>query len=116
MIAVRESQSGSPAGARSSARVEPGGFATDWSGSSAVHAVPNPAYQPLRDAMTARAGQDQPGDPAAAGPALLRIADAENPPLRVLFGEQPVELVKHLYTQRLQAWADWAHVSRAAQG
>ncbi|MEU8238663.1 SDR family oxidoreductase [Actinoplanes missouriensis] len=96
--------------------VEPGGFATDWAGSSAVHAEPHPAYQPIRDAMAARSGAAQPGDPAAAGPALLQIVDAENPPLRVLFGSQPVEIVKHLYAQRLQTWADWEHVSHAAQG
>ncbi|GAB7037186.1 MULTISPECIES: SDR family oxidoreductase [Catenuloplanes] len=96
--------------------VEPGGFATDWAGSSAVHATPNPAYQPLRDAMAARAGGAQYGDPAAAGPALLQIVDADEPPLRVLFGSQPTGLVKHLYAQRLQTWADWEHVSHAAQG
>ncbi|MDP9794512.1 NAD(P)-dependent dehydrogenase (short-subunit alcohol dehydrogenase family) [Catenuloplanes nepalensis] len=96
--------------------VEPGGFATDWAGSSAVHADPHPAYQPLRDAMASRAGGAQYGDPAAAGPALLQIVDADHPPLRVLFGSQPVGLVKHLYAQRLQTWADWEHVSHAAQG
>ncbi|GIE82483.1 short-chain dehydrogenase/reductase [Actinoplanes philippinensis] len=96
--------------------VEPGGFATDWGGSSAAHATPHPAYQPIRDAVAARRGQAQQGDPAAAGPALLRIVDAENPPLRVLFGSQPTQLVKHLYAQRLQTWADWEHVSHAAQG
>ncbi|GAA1642605.1 SDR family oxidoreductase [Actinoplanes couchii] len=96
--------------------VEPGGFATDWAGSSAVRATPQPAYQPLRDAMAARAGGAQYGDPAAAGPALLQIVDAENPPLRVLFGSQPTQIVKHLYAQRLQTWSDWEHVSHAAQG
>ncbi|BBH70698.1 short-chain dehydrogenase/reductase [Actinoplanes sp. OR16] len=96
--------------------VEPGGFATDWAGSSAVHAVPNPAYQPIRDAMAARSADAQYGDPAAAGPALLQIVDAEQPPLRVLFGSQPTQIVKHLYAQRLQTWADWEHVSHAAQG
>jgi len=96
--------------------VEPGGYATDWAGSSAVHAEPNPAYDPIRQAMAARAGDAQYGDPAAAGPALLRIVDAENPPLRVLFGAQPIDIVKHLYAQRLQTWADWEQVSRAAQG
>jgi NAD(P)-dependent dehydrogenase (short-subunit alcohol dehydrogenase family) len=96
--------------------VEPGGFATDWAGSSAVHAEPNPAYQPIRDAMAARRGDAQYGDPAAAGPALLDIVDADQPPLRVLFGSQPTQLVKHLYAQRLQTWADWEHVSHAAQG
>ncbi|MFC4063556.1 SDR family oxidoreductase [Actinoplanes subglobosus] len=96
--------------------VEPGGFSTDWSGSSAVHAEPNPVYQPMRDAMAARRGSAQSGDPAASGPALLQIVDAENPPLRVLFGSQPTQLVKHLYAQRLQTWADWEHVAHAAQG
>lgn len=96
--------------------VEPGGFATDWGGSSAVHAAPNPAYQPIRDAMSARRGSAQQGDPVAAGPALLQIVDAERPPLRVLFGSQPTQLVNHIYTQRLQTWSDWEHVSHAAQG
>jgi NAD(P)-dependent dehydrogenase (short-subunit alcohol dehydrogenase family) len=96
--------------------VEPGGFSTDWAGSSAVHADPNPAYQPMRDAMAARSSGSQPGDPAATGAALLQIVDADNPPLRVLFGSQPTELVKHIYAQRLQTWADWEHVSHAAQG
>ncbi|WP_430781767.1 SDR family oxidoreductase [Actinoplanes sp. G11-F43] len=96
--------------------VEPGGFATDWGGSSAVHAEPLSAYQPIRDAMAARRGDASYGDPIAAGSALLTIVDAENPPLRVLFGSQPTELVKHIYAQRLQTWAGWEHVAHAAQG
>jgi NAD(P)-dependent dehydrogenase (short-subunit alcohol dehydrogenase family) len=96
--------------------VEPGGFATDWAGSSAVHAEPNPAYDHLRAAMAQRRGGAKYGDPAAAGPALLRIVDAENPPLRVLFGSQPLEIVKHIYAQRLQTWNEWEQVSRDAEG
>lgn len=96
--------------------VEPGGFATDWAGSSAEHAAPNPAYDHVRQAMSERSAGSTPGDPNAAGPALLQIVDAENPPLRVLFGSQPVELVKYIYAQRLQTWDEWAHVSHAAQG
>ena len=96
--------------------VEPGGFATDWAGSSAVHAAPNPAYDQIRQAMAERASGAQYGDPTAAGPALLHVIDAEQPPLRVLFGSQPTQIVKHLYAQRLQTWADWEHVSHAAQG
>lgn len=95
--------------------VEPGGYATDWAGSSAVHTEANPAYDDIRQAMAERRGSASYGDPAAAGPALLQIVDADNPPLRVLFGAQPIELVKHLYAQRLQTWADWEPVSRAAQ-
>jgi len=96
--------------------VEPGPFATDWAGSSAVHAEPNPAYDPIRQAMAARSGTAKYGDPAAAGPALLQIVDADKPPLRVLFGTQPVQIVNHLYAQRLQTWNDWEHISRASEG
>jgi len=96
--------------------VEPGGFSTDWSGSSAKHSEPNPAYEGLRERRRAQAGQSQPGDPAAAGDALLAIVDAENPPLRVLFGSRPTEVVKQIYAQRLKTWADWEHVSHQAQG
>ncbi|SHN40179.1 SDR family oxidoreductase [Cryptosporangium aurantiacum] len=96
--------------------VEPGGFATDWGGSSAVHAEPNPVYQPLRDLLVEQLGKTEYGDPTAAGHALLQIVDAENPPLRVLFGSQPVDIVKYVYGQRLQTWSDWEHVAHAAQG
>ncbi|MGW6500885.1 SDR family oxidoreductase [Nonomuraea angiospora] len=96
--------------------VEPGGFSTDWAGSSAVHAEPDPAYDGVRAAMAARRGAGNPGNPVTAGSALLTIADADEPPLRVLFGEQPTQLVKALYDQRLRTWADWEHVSLAAQG
>jgi len=96
--------------------VEPGSFGTDWAGSSAVHAQPNAAYAPVREAIAARMSGSTAGDPAAAGPALLQIIDAENPPLRVLFGSQPTQIVKYVYDQRLQTWAGWEHVSHAAQG
>ena len=82
--------------------VEPGGFTTDWAGSSAVHAEPNPAYDQVREAIAARFGDARYGEPADAGAALLQIVDAENPPLRVLFGTEPIEIIKPLYAQRLQ--------------
>jgi NAD(P)-dependent dehydrogenase (short-subunit alcohol dehydrogenase family) len=96
--------------------VEPGGFRTDWAGSSAVHADPNPVYQPIHDAVAAGSAGADHGDPQAAGPALLQIIDAETPPMRVLFGSQPTELVKYVYDQRLRTWAQWEHVAHAAQG
>ena len=57
--------------------VEPGGFATDWAGSSAVRADPNPAYDHIRAAMAKRSGAAQHGDLTAAEPALLQIVDAD---------------------------------------
>ncbi|MFD3587727.1 SDR family NAD(P)-dependent oxidoreductase [Streptomyces sp. NPDC058683] len=96
--------------------VEPGGFTTDWGGSSSVHVEQNPAYDEVRAAIAARFGDALYADPADAATALLQIVDAENPPLRVLFGTEPIEIVSPLYAERLQTWADWQHVSRIAQG
>ncbi|MFE4967079.1 SDR family NAD(P)-dependent oxidoreductase [Streptomyces sp. NPDC056660] len=96
--------------------VEPGGFSTDWGGSSSAHVEQNPAYDEVRAAIAARFGDARYADPADAGTALLQIVDAENPPLRVFFGTEPIEIIAPLYAERLQTWADWQHVSRTAQG
>jgi NAD(P)-dependent dehydrogenase (short-subunit alcohol dehydrogenase family) len=95
--------------------VEPGGFATDWSGSSAVWAEKLPQYDDLKASFFGRAAAPQP-DPAGVGPAILSVVDAEEPPLRVLFGMLPTQIVKGLYAKRLQTWADWEHVSAEAEG
>lgn len=98
--------------------VEPGGFATDWAGSSAVWADPHPAYEEFRQAILAGLGETVASfsDPKGAGPAMLKIVDAEEPPLRVFFGEEPTVLVRDLYAQRLSTWARWEQVSLQAGG
>jgi hypothetical protein len=47
---------------------------------------------------------------------LLKIVDAENPPLRVFFGTLPLPLIQQVYAERLKTWAEWADVSAEAQG
>ncbi|TNM59273.1 SDR family oxidoreductase [Streptomyces sp. NP160] len=96
--------------------VEPGGFSTDWSGASAHHSEEMPEYQPVRDATRERYSTATPGDPVAAAQALLRVVDAEEPPLRVLFGSGPTTAVPELYAKRLETWKQWEGVSRQAQG
>ncbi|KQP56007.1 SDR family oxidoreductase [Agreia sp. Leaf283] len=95
--------------------VEPGGFDTDWGSASAVVADAQPQYQGLHDAMKARAGGEQP-KPVGFGSAILKVVDAEKAPLRVFFGEQPTQIAPHIYQQRLAEWAEWAPVSREAEG
>ncbi|MFI1509872.1 SDR family oxidoreductase [Streptomyces sp. NPDC020597] len=96
--------------------VEPGGFETDWAGSSATFATPLPAYDDLRTAVAAAWSGVESGDPAATGPALLKIVDADNPPLRVFFGTAPLHLVPQVYAERLKTWQEWADISTQAQG
>ncbi|QRO01505.1 SDR family oxidoreductase [Archangium violaceum] len=96
--------------------VEPGLFATDWGGASAVRSKPHPAYDGLRTALASQRSGAKAGDPKAAARALLKVVDAEKPPLRVLFGQMPTKLVQHLYTQRLKTWGEWEQVSVEAEG
>jgi NAD(P)-dependent dehydrogenase (short-subunit alcohol dehydrogenase family) len=96
--------------------VEPGGFDTDWSGSSAVNAEPLSAYAPLRERRAAGRRAATPGRTDATGPAILAIVDADPPPLRVFLGAVPLGLAKERYAQRLATWEEWKDVSLAAQG
>src|SRR4051795_11669521 len=64
--------------------IEPGGFSTDWAGSSARHAEPLDAYHDAHEAAPQRraANASSAGDPRASAEAVMRIVDAEQPPLR----------------------------------
>ncbi|MEW2488659.1 SDR family NAD(P)-dependent oxidoreductase [Streptomyces sp. NPDC048411] len=95
--------------------VEPGSYATDAM-ASAVHAPADPLYDGLRESFAAFAKTLDFGDPAAAGRALLKIVDSENPPLRVFFGTQGNQVVQQVYTDRLKTWADWQDLSLEAHG
>src|SRR3954454_1195609 len=72
--------------------IEPGAFSTDWGGASAKLAAPNPAYDTFREkaAEQRKARVAEPGDPTASREAILAVVDAENPPLRIFFGEGPL--------------------------
>jgi NAD(P)-dependent dehydrogenase (short-subunit alcohol dehydrogenase family) len=98
--------------------IEPGGFDTDWSGSSAVHSTALPAYAGLRDAITEtrRTTLGKRGDPSATGKAVLEIVDAAEPPLRVFFGTSPLAVAKDDYAKRIETWEKWNDVSVEAQG
>jgi NAD(P)-dependent dehydrogenase (short-subunit alcohol dehydrogenase family) len=96
--------------------VEPGGYSTDWGGSSATHADPQLQYDGLRRAMAERQGGAKLADPAAAGRAILKLVDADEPPLRVLFGTQPTQMVPYIYQQRLDTWKQWEWLSNEANG
>jgi NAD(P)-dependent dehydrogenase (short-subunit alcohol dehydrogenase family) len=97
--------------------IEPGGFSTDWSGSSAGRATELPAYHDLRERANAwRAQRGKPGDPAATRDPILTIVDSDDPPLRVFFGEAPLGIATADYESRLATWNKWQPVSVAAQG
>ncbi|MEV1173443.1 SDR family oxidoreductase [Nonomuraea sp. NPDC049784] len=94
--------------------IEPGGYATDWAGDSAVRSEPNPVYEPFREARARmRSGVTAPG-PDTTVPAVLAAADAAEPPLRLLLSGTAYDIAKGVYAQRLKTWAEWEDTSRAA--
>ncbi|MCW2635661.1 MAG: Short-chain dehydrogenase/reductase [Blastococcus sp.] len=98
--------------------IEPGAYSTDWGGASAKHAAANPAYDAYREKAAeqrkSRAGN--PGDPVATRDAVLQVVDAENPPLRIFFGDGPLAIATKDYESRLAVWREWEPVSVAAHG
>jgi NAD(P)-dependent dehydrogenase (short-subunit alcohol dehydrogenase family) len=96
--------------------VEPGGFATEWGGASAVRAKQMPAYDGARAAIAAFRSNNVPGDPDATASAILKVVDAKDPPLRIFFGSSGLPMTRAEYARRIETWEKWNDVALEAQG
>ena len=97
--------------------IEPGGYDTDWSGPSAQHATRMPIYDGIREARACAARATfAPGDPDASGPAILKVVDAPDPPLRLFLGTVGLPMTKADYARRIETWEAWNDVAVEAQG
>jgi NAD(P)-dependent dehydrogenase (short-subunit alcohol dehydrogenase family) len=97
--------------------IEPGGYSTDWGGSSAKHATEIPAYDDMRaQAATRPTRRGTPGDPVATRQAVLALVDSDDPPLRLFFGKTPLAIATADYESRLATWNEWQPLSVAAHG
>ncbi|MEW2117357.1 SDR family NAD(P)-dependent oxidoreductase [Streptomyces sp. NPDC005474] len=92
--------------------VEPGPYATDWLARGARHSERHPDYTEVH---AATAPDFEVGDPRATRDAILRIVDADQPPLRIFLGKSFTD-VAALYEERLNTWRQWQPVSLAAFG
>ena len=94
--------------------VEPGGFRTDWGGSSMELADVHPDYETTVGEMHRRRIEmdgKQPGDPAKAAQAILQVVALDNPPLRLLLGTDALTLADSSSRSRADEAATWAHLS-----
>ena len=98
--------------------IEPGSYSTDWGGSSAKHAARLPDYDEVHAATEAERNRrwSQRGNPTASAAALLKVVDAEEPPLRAFFGASALATAKADYENRLRTWERWQPVAELAQG
>jgi NAD(P)-dependent dehydrogenase (short-subunit alcohol dehydrogenase family) len=95
--------------------VEPGAYATDWSGSSSVRATPSPAYQDLAAQIAAISAATPQADPATTAQVILELVDTAEPPLRLFLGDTPLPIAQATYAGRLAEWEKWNHLATLGQ-
>ncbi len=95
--------------------VEPGGYWTDLYTSMRT-ATPLPAYAQLRAELERQWAEGSvDSDPRLAVDAVLRLVAGDDPPLRLVLGSLAYDLAVGLARQRVETWARWEPVSRAAE-
>lgn len=97
--------------------IEPGGFRTDWGGSSMRVTPVSEDYEQTVGAMNRyrESTVDKwPGDPARAARIIMDIVRVDEPPLRLLLGAGAVESAAEASRSRAAEAEQWADVSRSA--
>jgi NAD(P)-dependent dehydrogenase (short-subunit alcohol dehydrogenase family) len=97
--------------------IEPGGFRTDWGGSSMTAPAPGPDYEPTVGEMNRYRESTVAtwrGDPARAARIITDLVDLDEPPLRLLLGAGAVESARQSAQARAAEAERWADVSRSA--
>jgi len=97
--------------------VEPGGFRTDWGGSSMQTSPVGADYEDTVGAMNRfreSTVSTWRGDPKRAAAILVDLVDLDEPPLRLLLGEGAVTSADRSSRERAAEAERWAAVSRSA--
>jgi NAD(P)-dependent dehydrogenase (short-subunit alcohol dehydrogenase family) len=95
--------------------VEPGAYATDFGKSAGIADALEP-YVEFRKQFLTRLANLERGDPEATAKAVLKLADTNDPPLRLGLGNSILPRARDAYAQRLATWEAWEDVSNAAMG
>jgi NAD(P)-dependent dehydrogenase (short-subunit alcohol dehydrogenase family) len=92
--------------------IEPGGFRTDWAGSSmTVHEIRDD-YRPTVGRMAEYREASTPlGDPAKAAQAILKISQVPDPPLRLLLGSDAYAVARAADEAKIASDEQWKHLT-----
>ncbi|XVV14904.1 SDR family NAD(P)-dependent oxidoreductase [Actinoplanes sp. CA-131856] len=95
---------------------EPGGMRTEWAGTSMTTLPLSEAYrqviEPVEASLRAASGH-QPGDPARIAQVLLDLAEATDPPTRLLLGTDAVEVARQAAEALAASDTRWQKVSES---
>jgi NAD(P)-dependent dehydrogenase (short-subunit alcohol dehydrogenase family) len=97
--------------------IEPGGFRTDWGGSSMRRLEVGEDYAQTVGAMNSfreSTVASWPGDPVRAAKIIVDIVGLDEPPLRLLLGAGAVDSAEKSSKARAAEADQWAEVSRSA--
>lgn len=95
--------------------VEPNGYVTDIWGNGIISESID-AYDGIKKAIAEGHDPETFGKTSATIPAIIKLVEAENPPLRLFLGKVALPFAKQTYEQKLATWEEWADVSVAAHG
>jgi NAD(P)-dependent dehydrogenase (short-subunit alcohol dehydrogenase family) len=94
--------------------IEPGGFRTDWAGSSMRVDPYNDAYKSTVGALAEhRSSLELYGDPKKGAQAILQVASMPEPPLRLLLGTDAMFLARAAATRRAAEDEKFQSLSRS---
>jgi NAD(P)-dependent dehydrogenase (short-subunit alcohol dehydrogenase family) len=95
--------------------VQPGGYWTDLYTSSTATS-PNPVYDPLRAELEKQWAEGSiDSEPKLAAEAVMKLVASDDPPLRLLLGSMVYDVAFDISRRRMDTWASWEEVSRAAE-
>jgi NAD(P)-dependent dehydrogenase (short-subunit alcohol dehydrogenase family) len=95
--------------------VEPGAYATDFGKSATIADTLGP-YADFRKQFLTRLADVERGDPEATPEAILKLVDADDPPLRLGLGNSILPRARAAYAERVATWEAWEDESNAAMG
>ncbi len=95
--------------------VEPGAYATEFGKGSEIAGALEP-YAEFRKHFLAGLAAMERGDPEATAEAVLKLVDANDPPLRLGLGTTILPRARAAYAERLATWEAWDDVANSAMG
>jgi NAD(P)-dependent dehydrogenase (short-subunit alcohol dehydrogenase family) len=94
--------------------MEPGGFRTDFAAPSTIRTHIRPEYDSTVGAAARFQNEysgKQPGDPRKAAEIVLKVADMDDPPLRLLLGSDAVKIAEQADLARMESDRRWRELS-----